>query len=379
VICLYVFEDYIDSGLLSATPKQIKIRSYRGYKCAEKYVALLLGGGKILLGSSGSRIEHHRTRLWVCGTPGMICITHEHSRYLCRGGLKYASGICVPDSRNSRNSTQVVAEYNEFKRRYPGRYFEVSGPALRCTTETYKAGWKHLPGGPGVRRDYESGDMIGPLVENLEIHGKRTSSAQTRGQWVEGGRERHICNGKGCLHIGYSSLSSCSSAQILTEGNRGEPDKSCFRATRPRSPVSLACSSLPGASRAGSPRHLRSESSEAVLNSVTESLSGACNSRLARESRFGPWLRWRVVVGCGLVDGRNTGGYLLACHQAGAAEPAFAHVPCTSSTVSGSGSGRFGTGMCYRTKFAGLVSAIGSLTRNSVRPGCDSKSMVPSL
>jgi hypothetical protein len=28
---------------------------------------------------------------------------------------------------------------------------------------------------------------------------------------------------------------------------------------------------------------------------------------------------------------------------------------------------------------AGLVSAIGSLTRNSVRPGCDSKSMAPSL
>ena len=49
MICLYVFEDYIDSGLLNATPKQIKIRSYRGYKCAEKCVALLLGGGKILL------------------------------------------------------------------------------------------------------------------------------------------------------------------------------------------------------------------------------------------------------------------------------------------------------------------------------------------
>jgi hypothetical protein len=50
VICLYVFEDYIDSGLLSATPKQIKICFYRGYECAEKCVALLLGGGKILLG-----------------------------------------------------------------------------------------------------------------------------------------------------------------------------------------------------------------------------------------------------------------------------------------------------------------------------------------
>jgi hypothetical protein len=33
VICLYVFEDYNDSGLLSATPKQIKISSYRRYKC----------------------------------------------------------------------------------------------------------------------------------------------------------------------------------------------------------------------------------------------------------------------------------------------------------------------------------------------------------
>jgi hypothetical protein len=37
---------------------------------------------------------------------------------------------------------------------------------------------------------------------------------------------------------------------------------------------------------------------------------------------------------------------LSACHQAGAAEAALAHVPCTSSTVSGSGSVRFGAGMC---------------------------------
>jgi hypothetical protein len=36
-------------------------------------------------------------------------------------------------------------------------------------------------------------------------------------------------------------------------------------------------------------------------------------------------------------------------------------------------------GLCYRTTFAGLVSAIGSLTRNSVRLGCDSKSIMPSL
>jgi hypothetical protein len=109
VICLYVFEDYIDSGLLSATPKQIKICFYREYECAEKCVALLLGGGKILLG--------------------------------------------VPDSWHSGDSAQVVAEYNQFEGCYPGLYFEVSGPALRCTTKTYKAGWKHLPGGPGVRRD----------------------------------------------------------------------------------------------------------------------------------------------------------------------------------------------------------------------------------
>ena len=49
MICLCVFEDYIDTGLLSATPKQIKKRFYKRYKCTEKYVALLLGGGKILL------------------------------------------------------------------------------------------------------------------------------------------------------------------------------------------------------------------------------------------------------------------------------------------------------------------------------------------
>lgn len=153
VICLYVFEDYIDSGLLSATPKRIKIRFYKRYKCAEKCLTLLLGGGQILLAPVTVELSTVVPRLRVGGTSGMLAVSHEHTWYLCHGSLKYGSGIRVPDSWHCGDSAQVVAEYNELEGRYPGRYFEVSGPALRFTTKTYKAGGKHLPGGPGVRRD----------------------------------------------------------------------------------------------------------------------------------------------------------------------------------------------------------------------------------
>jgi hypothetical protein len=76
-----VFEDYIDSGLLSATPKQIKIRSYRGYKCAEKRVALLLGGEKILLAPVAVELSTIVPRLRVCGTPGMSPRVAQSLRY----------------------------------------------------------------------------------------------------------------------------------------------------------------------------------------------------------------------------------------------------------------------------------------------------------